>query len=310
MPNTYVRKALREREAKIKKSGQTLLAICDDSTASPETKLRAVRLLKPIQELQEQLSTKDEQISRKDEEAGELKRQLKLKSEALEAVEKKLQTALKENKCNEEKIDELKTDYGKLAHEREDFDERIANIEEEKNAALDRAKKAEAEAEKLVGSLKILADEFVPPQDRRSTGLRQLKAHGTTLSIHWYLLLDIFNALRHERELEQLRKQMAEAKKQERPVGPGILYETPDHAEFFGGIFLYLLLVERDRWLEESLIDFFRSEGVDYLKWLSWENGEASAANDEWKRKRFLRIRQEHDTVVRQGFRLLSPIPP
>ena len=56
----------------------------------------------------------------------------------------------------------MKTDYTKLADEREAFDERIANIEEEKNAALDRAKKAEAEAEKLVGSMKILAVNSFP----------------------------------------------------------------------------------------------------------------------------------------------------
>ena len=47
MPNTYVRKADREWEAQMKKSLKTLYDICDDSTATPETKLGAIKQLKP-----------------------------------------------------------------------------------------------------------------------------------------------------------------------------------------------------------------------------------------------------------------------
>jgi hypothetical protein len=87
------------------------------------------------------------------------------------------------------------------------------------------------------------------------------------------------------------------------------VYLTPDHAEFFSGIFLYAILIERNKWQEESLIDFFRSEGVDYSKWLSWEHGEAPATNDERERKRFLRIRQEYGVAVEDGLPLSLPTP-
>jgi hypothetical protein len=301
MPNTYVRKAEREREALIRKSVQTLLAICDDPTASPETKLGAVKQLRSIQELQEQLSIKDEQLSHKDEDASGLERQLEQKSKALEAVEKQLQAALEGNKCYETKIDVLETDNKKLADERTDCDKRLTTIEREKSAAIDRAKNAEAVAEGLIGSLKILADEFVPAQQRHSTALRQFKAYGPKLSNHWYGLLDFSNAIRHEIEHKKLRELIVEARKQERPLGPGLVYVTPDDAEFFGAIFLYWLLVQRDKWLEKSLIDFFRSEGADYSKWLSWDNGEASATNGEIERKRFLRARQDYHIALKQG---------
>lgn len=167
-------------------------------------------------------------------------------------------------------------------------------------------KNAEAVAEELIGSLKILVDEFVSPQERHSTGLRQFKAHGTKLSLHWYRLLDLTNALRHESEPKKLRELIAEARKQQRPLGPGLVYLTPDDAEFFGDIFLYGLLVRRDKWLEKSLIDFFQSEGADYSKWLSWENGEASTTNDERERRRFYRARQDYRAALKQG----SPLPP
>ncbi len=84
-------------------------------------------------------------------------------------------------------------------------------------------------------------------------------------------------------------------------LGPGLVYVTPDDAEFFGAIFLYWLLVQRDKWLEESLIDFFHSEGADYSKWLSWDNGEASATIGEIERKRFLRARQDYHIALKQG---------
>jgi hypothetical protein len=309
VPNTYIKKAERERDARTKKTIKTLLDICDDSTATPETKLGAIRQLKPIQALQEQLLAKNEEITRKDEESSELKGKLDEKHKAIETLEKELKAALNDNDCHEKKIYVLETDNKKLTAERANFDNRFKIMEGGKNVAIESEKKAKAEAKELIGSLKILVDEFVPVEKRRSTGLRQFEAYGFKLSGHWYLLLDTFNALRYERELKQLRKQMAEAKKQQRQVGPGIVYLTPDHAEFFSGIFLYALLIERNKWQKESLIDFFRSEGVDYSKWLSWEHGEAPATNDERERKRFLRIRQEYGVAVEDGLPLSLPTP-
>jgi hypothetical protein len=115
-------------------------------------------------------------------------------------------------------------------------------------------------------------------------------------------LTELTNALRHKKELKELTELMAEARKQERPLGPGLVYITLDDDEFFGDIFLYCLLVQRDKWLEKSLIDFFQSEGVDYSKWLDWDNGESSAANNEGERRRFCRARQDYHTALKQGY--------
>ena len=277
----------------MKKSLKTLYDICDDSTATPETKLGAIKQLKPIQELQKQLTTKSELISQRDDEAPELNRQPELGNKALEAVEKQLKVAVEDKDCNNKKIDVLETDNRRLADERAQFDKALVTIETERDAAIARAKKAEAEAERLIASLTILADEFVPPQDRRSVGLRQLKAHRTELSTHWYLLMDAFDAHRHESELIKLRELLTEVRKEERPKG-FVLYVIPDDAEFFGEMFLYRLLVERDKWLEKSLVDFFKSERADYSKWLNWDNGEPAATNDERERRRFCQARENY----------------
>src|SRR2546422_5723264 len=103
MPNTYVRKADREWEAQMKKSLKTLYDICDDLTATPETRLGAIKQLKPIQELQKQLTTKSELISQRDDEARELNRQLELGNKALEAGEKKMKTAVGEKERKKKK---------------------------------------------------------------------------------------------------------------------------------------------------------------------------------------------------------------
>src|SRR5438874_6400687 len=107
MPKTNVRRADRKWEAQIKKSLKTRYDICDDSTATPETRLGAIKQLKPIQELQKQLTTKSELIFQRDEEARELNRQLKLGNKALEAVEKQLKAAVEDKECNNNKIDAL-----------------------------------------------------------------------------------------------------------------------------------------------------------------------------------------------------------
>ena len=99
---------------------------------------------------------------------------------------------------------------------------------------------------------------------------------------------------------------IAEARQQERPKGYGLVYITPDDDKFFGDIFLYGLLVERDKWLEKSLIDFFQSQWADYAKWLSWENREAAATNDEGEHRRFCQARQDYRVELKQG----SPLPP
>src|SRR5438876_2624176 len=63
MPNTYVKKAERERKAQTDTIVETLLGICTDPHAPPETKLGAVKTLKPIQDLEHQVAIKDQQIS-------------------------------------------------------------------------------------------------------------------------------------------------------------------------------------------------------------------------------------------------------
>ena len=79
MPNTYVKKAERERKAQTDTIVQTLLGICTDPHAPPETKLGAVKTLKPIQDLEHQVAIKDQQISQKDEEIRQLKSQVETK---------------------------------------------------------------------------------------------------------------------------------------------------------------------------------------------------------------------------------------
>ncbi len=302
MPNTYVRKAEREWQAQINKSVQTLLALCDDPTANPETKLGAVKLLRPIQQLQQQLHIKDEQISQKDEEIRELKKQLERMSKEFDEAHKQLEAALEDKRAYEKQIKELETDNKELADEHTGCNEQLTRAERERGAAIDRAERAEAAVESVIKSLEILVDEFVPAQERHSTALRQFDAHGTRLSSHWYELLDLNNALRHKTELKKLTELIAQARKQERPWRPGIVYLTSD-AEVFGDIFLYQLLVQRDKWLEKSLVDFFQSEGADYSKWLNWDSGESSATGDEIERRRFGQARHDYRTTETSGQR-------
>jgi hypothetical protein len=84
MPDTYIKKSERERQARIDKSIQTLLALCDDPQAAPEQRLGAVKLLRPIEELQEQLHIKNERISEQDKEILKLKSELEVKTKELE----------------------------------------------------------------------------------------------------------------------------------------------------------------------------------------------------------------------------------
>jgi uncharacterized protein (DUF3084 family) len=112
VPDTYVKKADRERESRNKKVVHVLESICDDPSADPATKLGAAKQLKTIGQLREQISVKDqqisqkdEQISQKDEQVRELKAQLEINGEKLVAAAAELKVALEDRKNHEQKID-------------------------------------------------------------------------------------------------------------------------------------------------------------------------------------------------------------
>ncbi len=284
MPNTYIKKSERERQARIDKSVQTLLALCDDPKAAPEQRLGAVKLLKPIEELQEQLDIENERISEQDKEILKLKSELEVKTKELELARKELEAAAKDKK----RMEELESSNKTLTDE-------LEATKSEKNAAIQRAEQAEADVNELTRSLKILVGKFVPPQARHSTALQHFDAHGTELSTHWYRALGLENPLRYKTEMKQLKELIAEARKQKRPEGP--VYLTSD-AEVLGDIFLYRVLLQKDNWLQKSLVDFFQSEEADYSKWLHWHSGGESSAKDN-ESNRFSMARRDYNAALK-----------
>jgi seryl-tRNA synthetase len=285
MPDTYIKKSERERQARIDKSIQTLLALCDDPKAAPEQRLGAVKLLRPIEELQEQLHIKNERISEQDKEILKLKSELEVKTKELELARKELETAAKDKKRIEEPESNNKT-----------LTDKLEATKSEKDAAIKRAEQAEADVNELTRSLKILVDEFVPPQARHSTALQHFDAHGTKLSTHWYRALGLENPLRYKREMKQLKELIADARKQKRPEGP--VYLASD-AEVLGDIFLYRVLLQKDKWLQKALVDFFQSERADYSKWLHWHSGgQSSATDNKSENLRFRQARHDYNAAL------------
>ncbi len=308
MPNTYVKKAERERKAQTDTIVETLLGICTDPHAPPETKLGAVKTLKPIQDLEHQVAIKDQQISQKDEEIRQLKSQVETKNTELEAVGKEWEAALEQSRSYAEKIESLERDNKKLADEHTECSTQLTTTQAERDAAVERAEQAEADVEKLTASLQILADEFVPPQERHSTASRQFRTHGLNLSTHWYTVLDLQGALRYEDEMKQLEKLIAEAKKQQRPLRSMVTYLKSD-AETFRDLFLYELVLHRGEWLEKSLVNFFQAQKADYSKWHTWCNGETSATDDNEEYESFCEGRLAYNQAVKLGCYLTFPAP-
>src|SRR3989442_14767801 len=171
-----------------------------------------------------------------------------------------------------------------------------------------RARGAGPDVEKLTASLQILADEFVPPQERHSTASRQFRTHGLNLSTHWYTVLDLQGALRYEDEMKQLEKLIAEAKKQQRPLRSMVTYLKSD-AETFRDLFLYELVLHRGEWLEKSLVNFFQAQKADYSKWHTWCNGETSATDDNEEYESFCEGRLAYNQAVKLGCYLTFPAP-
>jgi chromosome segregation ATPase len=308
MPNIYIKKAERERQARLDKSVQTLLAICDDPKATPETKLGAVKQLNPIWDREQRISERNEQLSERDEEILKLKKQLETEHSELETARNELATAaqqleavLEDTKTKGQKIEQLESDKKQLVAERAHWSEQLSAIRAEKDAATKRTEYSEAEVKELIPTLKILADEFVQPQDRHSTALRQFTKYSTQLSRYWYAELDLSNALRYEGEIKKLKELMAQARKQERPLLPYTVYLESD-AECFGNMFLYELLLDREKWLQKSLVDFFKSEGADYSTWLRWySDAESSVLKETIETKRFCDARQAYNDASRLG---------
>ena len=308
MPNIYIKKSERERQARLDKSVQTLIAICDDPTATPETKLGAVKQLNPIRDLEQRVSERNEQLSERDQKILDLTKQLETEHSELETAHNELATAgkqleavLEDTKTMEKKIEQLESDNKQLVDECAHWGEQLSAIREEKDAATKRADDSAAEVKKFISTLTILADEFVQPQDRHSTALRQFRACGTKLSSYWYAELDLGNALRYEGEIKKLKDLMAQARKQERPVLPYKVYLESD-AECFGNMFLYELLLDPEKWLQKSLVDFFKSEGVDYWTWLGWySDAESLVLKETIEAKRFRNARQAYNDALRLG---------
>lgn len=263
MPNKYVSKALRERDAKIRKRVQVLEAIPDDPNATPETKLAAIKTLTALEGLQEQLGLKDKEILQQETEISHLKQQLDTNTQELQAAHKKLQTLEESKKGSDARIEQLEADKKVLIGGRSDCNEQLARAKTEISTTSNRADHAEANVVKLVQTLKFLAHQFVPPEEREAIGWKHFGEKGMELSQYWYQTLNFFEALRHREELEKLKGRMQEAKKQTRPIFPHMGHYLQTDEQYFAGILLYQLLVEeREKWLEKSLIEFFRAEGV------------------------------------------------
>jgi hypothetical protein len=301
MPNTYIKKADRERKAQTDTVVQTLLDICNDPHASPETKLGAVKTLRPIQELQQQLERKDQQFTQKDEEIELLKRQLEIKNTELEAAGKEWEAALEQSRSYADKVEPLEIHNKKLAEECTHCCTQLRTTQAEKDSAIKRAEMAEAHVGELTACLRILAEEFVLPEDRYSTALRQFKTHGVKLSDYWYRLLDLEGARRYEDEMKRLEELITAAKKQERPPFQSMGCYLESDAEFFRDLFLYELLVHRADWSEKSLASFFQAEKADYSKWLKWYSGESCAADEKGEYEKFSRGKLAYSQALELG---------
>ena len=240
-----------------------------------------MKVLKPIQELQQQLKLKDHELTQKDEEFDKLKRQVEAQNIELEAAGKEWEAALEKSRSYADKVESLERDNKTLAEERTNCCTQLKTTQAERDSAIKRAKMAEAHVGELTASLKILADEFVLPEERHSTALRQVKMHGLKLSAYWYGLLDLPGARRYEDEMKRLEEFIAKAIKQERPPLSSMGCYRESDAEFFRDLFLYELLVHRAEWLEKSLANFFQAQKADYSKWLNWYSGGSSAADDK-----------------------------
>ncbi len=307
MPKKYVSKAQRERDAKIRKRVKVLEAVADDPNASPEIKLATIKTLTALEGLQEQLDLKDKEILQQEAEIRHLKQQLDTNTQELETAHKQLQTLEESKKGCDARIEQLEADQKVLIGGRSDCNEQLAKAKTEISTTSNRAARAEAQVETLVQTLEFLADQFVPPEAREAIGWKHYDEKGMELSPYWYQTLNFFEALRHRRELEELKGRMQETKKQTRPIlldRMGCYLQTDE--QHFAGILLYQLLVEeREKWLEKSLIEFFRAEGFDYLKWLRWDSDEPvnNGGDYEWKRFSEARsaYRDSHERTATRG---------
>jgi DNA repair exonuclease SbcCD ATPase subunit len=307
MPKKYVRKAQQEKDAKTRKRVQALEAILDHPNATPEIKLAAIKALTTLEGHQEQLGLKDKEILQLKTEISHLEQQLDTNTQELESAHKKLQTLEESKKGCDARIEQLEADKKVLIGGRSDCDEQLAKAKTEISTTSNRADHAEADVAKLVQTLEFLADQFVPLEGREETGWKHYREKGMKLSRHWYQTLNFFEALRHRNELEELKGRMQEAKKQTRPILPHMgCYLQTDEQQHFAGILLYQLLVEeREKWLEKSLIEFFRTEGVDYSKWLKWNSDELvnNGGDHEWNEfiKARRAYRDAHERTHRGG---------
>ena len=306
MPKKYVSKAQRERDAKIRKRVKVLEAVADDPNASPEIKLATIKTLTALEGLQEQLGLKDEEILQQKTAISQLKQQLDTNTQELEAAHKKLQTLEESKKGCDARIEQLEADKKVLTGDRSDCNEQLAKARTEISTTSNRADRAEANVEKLVQTLEFLADQFVPPEAREAIGWKHYDEKGMELSPYWYQTLNFFEALRHRAELEKLKGRMQEAKKQTRPMlnRMGCYLETDE--QYFAGILLYQLLVEeREKWLEKSLIEFFRTERIDYSKWLKWDSDELVNNGGDYEWNEFIKARRayrdSHERTRRGG---------
>ena len=306
MPKKYVSKAQQEKDAKTRKRAQVLEAILDNPNAAPEAKLTAYKHLTALEGLQEQLGLKDEEILQQGTEISHLKEQLDTKTKELEAAHKKLQTLEESKKVCDAQIEQLEADKKGLIGALSDCNEQLAKAKTEISKTSNRADRAEAEVEKLVPTFKFLVDQFVPPEAREAIGWKHWDEKGMELSWYWYQALNFFEAKRHREELEKLKGRMQEAKKQRRPIliRMGGYLQTDEQC--FAGILLYQLLVEeREKWLEKSLIEFFREERADYLKWLKWDSDELvnNGGDHEWERFIEARsaYRDSHERTATRG---------
>jgi DNA repair exonuclease SbcCD ATPase subunit len=302
MPKKYVSKAQQEKDAKTRKRVQALEGILDDPNARPEAKLAAFKNLRTLEELQEQLRLKDEKSLQQETEISHLKQQLDTKTQELEAAHKKLQTLEESKKRCDARIEQLEADKKGLIGGLSDCNEQLAKAKTEISTTSNRADRAEAHVEKLVPTFKFLADQFVPSEEREAIGWKHWDEKGMELSPYWYQTLHFFEALRHREELEKLKAQMQETKRQTRPIlnHMGCYLDTDE--QHFAGILLYQLLVEgrEKKWLEKSLIEFFRTERVDYSKWRKWDSDELvnNGGDHEWNR--FIGARRAYRDLMKE----------
>jgi hypothetical protein len=268
--------------------------------------LAAFKNLTTLEGLQEQLGLKDEEILQQRTEISHLKQQLDTKTQELEAAHKKLQTLEESKKVCDAQIEQLEADNKVLIGARSDCNEQLAKAKMEISTTSNRADEAKARVVELVQTLEFLADQFVPPEEREAIGWKHFGEKGWKLSAYWYQILNFFEAFRHREELEKLNARMQEAKKQKRPMLNHMgCYPEPDEQYFAGSLLYQLLVEEREKWLEKSLIEFFRAERVDYSKWRKWDSDEL-VNNDgdyEWKEFREARraYRESHEKTATRG---------